>query len=59
MRNITPETFESKSADIDDVLGDIENPDDICSSSKIVIQNNIANIISKENVDDDDYNINF
>ena len=59
MRNITPETFEAKSTDIDDALGGIENPDDICSSSKIVIQNNIANINSKENVDDDDYNISF
>ena len=59
MRNITPETFEAKSTDIDDALGGIENPDDICSSSNIVIQNNIANINSKENVDDDDYNISF
>jgi DNA-directed RNA polymerase II subunit RPB1 len=59
MRNITPETFEAKSTDIDDALGGIENPDDICSSSKIVIQNNIANINSKDNVDDDDYNISF
>ena len=59
MAKITPEKHTVKNIDIDDMFGGIENPDDICSSSKVAIQNNISNIKVKDNVDDDDYNISF
>tara|TARA_X000000368_G_scaffold313540_1_gene251136 strand:+ start:6161 stop:10654 length:4494 start_codon:yes stop_codon:yes gene_type:complete len=60
MKEITPTVVDEKQQDIDDIFGSVENPNDVCSSSNIVIQNNVSNIKVTDNVDDDDdYNINF
>ncbi len=59
MAKIQPLSFEGKNTDIDDLLDKVEDPNDECSTSNISIQNNISNFESKDNLDDDDYNINF
>ena len=59
MAKINPQIFEAKKSNIDDLLDKIEDPNDECSSANISIQNNVANIKTKDNVDDDDYNITF
>ena len=59
IKNISPTVVEDKATDIDEIFADVENPNDMCSTSNIAINNNVSNLKSKENVDDDEYNINF
>ena len=59
MTKIKPESFETVKTDIDDLLDKVEDPNDQCSTSNITIQNNISNFETKDNLDDEDYNITF
>jgi len=56
-------TMEYKNLDvvdeIDKFFGDIDNPNDSCSTNKIAIQNNVISIKPKDMGDDNDYNPGF
>jgi DNA-directed RNA polymerase II subunit RPB1 len=44
---------------IDQMFGQVESADDACSSNKLMIQNNVSNIKSKDSGQDNDYNPGF
>ena len=45
--------------EIEKMFGEVENTDDVCSSNKLMIQNNVINIKSKDSGQDNDYNPGF
>ena len=59
MKKLKPINVEEEELDIDDMFNTIENPNDMCSSTNIAIQNNIGNIKPVNDNDDDDYKISF
>ena len=48
-----------ESEEIDKMFGDIDNPNDPCSSSKLMIQNNVISIKTSDLGKDNDYNPGF
>jgi hypothetical protein len=44
---------------IEKIFGDIENPNDKCSSNKLIIQNNVSNIKHVDLGNDNTYNPGF
>ena len=53
--------YERKDAqeEIEQMFGQVESADDACSSNKLMIQNNVTNIKSKDSGQDNDYNPGF
>jgi DNA-directed RNA polymerase II subunit RPB1 len=45
--------------EIDQMFGQVESTDDACSANKLMIQNNVSNIKSKDSGQDNDYNPGF
>ena len=45
--------------EIEKMFGEVENTDDVCSSNKLMMQNNVVNIKSKDSGQDNDYNPGF
>ena len=45
--------------EIEKMFGEVESTDDACSSNKLMIQNNVSNIKSKDSGQDNDYNPGF
>ena len=53
--------YERKEAqeEIEEMFGQVESADDVCSSNKLMIQNNVTNIKAKDSGEDNDYNPGF
>jgi hypothetical protein len=59
LEETTPVEKKELNASIDALFGQIENPDDACSTNRLLIQNNVAAIKTKKVGDDNEYNPGF
>jgi hypothetical protein len=57
--SFTIQDDEKSAENIDKMFGNIESPDTPCSTNKLVIQNNVVSIKSKDSGGDSEYNPGF